>query len=219
MELSKKKAIYAGKFVLLSSNDFEVPDIIPIYYERRRIEEVFDMAKTYTNLLPLKEHSNKTFRGILLLNFLATATYASLSLRLKDSHYSAKSALTKTFNLKIKIYDSAVILSELTKEQKEIFQLLELDCPFKIEKGTRLKKKSLIDKFIKTKNPQGRPKGTKKKPEADSAPIMVKLPGKRQRGRPKGAKNKPVLNSTTVLPLNHAPKRQRGRPKGTKRKR
>jgi hypothetical protein len=75
----------------------------------------------------------------------------------------------KMFYLKIKIYDFAIILEELTKEQKEIFLLLELDCPFTVEKGTRLKKNSLITKLLKTKRHQGRPKGGNKSPIVDSS--------------------------------------------------
>jgi hypothetical protein len=66
-------------------------------------------------------------------------------------------------NSLIKIYDSVVLLEDLTKQQKEIFACLTLDCPFALESGNPLQKSSLgsrdgqkkrgVQKGAKTRRP------------------------------------------------------------------
>jgi hypothetical protein len=62
-----------GVFMLLSSEDMETNEILPLYYTRQQIEQVFDIGKNYADLLPLRVQSEDTFRGHLMLTFMATA--------------------------------------------------------------------------------------------------------------------------------------------------
>jgi transposase len=51
----------------------ETSEILPLYYTRQQIEQIFDIGKNYADLLPLRVQSEDTFRGHLMLTFMATA--------------------------------------------------------------------------------------------------------------------------------------------------
>jgi hypothetical protein len=208
-----------GKFVLLSSKDYPVKEILPLYYTRQAIEEVFDVTKTYTNILPLRVHSEEAIRGVLLISFLATIGYTVINQGLSESKISAQLAIRKMHHLKIKIYESAIILDELTKEQKDIFKHLQLECPFQVERGNNLKQDSFLSGLKPKKRKKGRPKGSKNKEEIALATTITPKPDEtRRRGRPKGSKNKGKIDSPATITPNPDGTRRRGRPKGSKKK-
>jgi transposase len=59
-----------GMFIILSSERVEISDVLPLYYTRQAIEQVFDFYKNNADLLPLRTHGESTFRGHLMLSFL-----------------------------------------------------------------------------------------------------------------------------------------------------
>jgi hypothetical protein len=73
-----------GLFVLISSEKIETKDVMPLYYTRQTIEQVFDIGKNYADLLPLRVHNEETFRGHLMLSFIATVVYLSMNQSLKE---------------------------------------------------------------------------------------------------------------------------------------
>jgi hypothetical protein len=236
----------AGKFILLSSIDCKTTEILPLYYTRQAIEQVFDIGKTYTGFLPLRGHSEETLRGSILISFIATAVYSCLSIRLADSKYSPHEALRSLRHAHIKVQESRTLLNELNSQNKDIFSILNINCPFAvIERGNLLQKPPLKladgkrkrgrpagnsgkpgaapseagDAGVSLKGKRGRPRGSKNKPKlaAEAVEISQNPEGKRQRGRPKGSRNKPKLsNDGFEANKNSGEKRQRGRPKGSK---
>ncbi|MDR0675916.1 MAG: transposase [Elusimicrobiota bacterium] len=215
----------AGRFLILSSNDYEIDDIMQLYYSRQIIEQIFDISKTYTGLTPQRGWSEETIRGTLLISFIATVIYSYIGNKLADSKFSPHGALKYMHNIHIKIYESITLIEDLTKIQKDIFNHLELACPFELESLNPLHKASFLKPSEKKK--RGRPKGTKNKPKPGSAFDMSLTPGDipksgRSRGRPKGSKNKPKPGSAFDMSLTPGdiPKsgRSRGRPKGSKNK-
>jgi hypothetical protein len=61
-----------GFFIILSTELIETSNLLPCYYSRQTIEQIFDYAKNDLDLLPLRIHNEETFRGHLLLYFLST---------------------------------------------------------------------------------------------------------------------------------------------------
>jgi transposase len=55
-----------GFFIIVSSEYLIKEDIIPLYYARQGIEQIFDVCKNKTDLLPISCHNIETFRGYLL---------------------------------------------------------------------------------------------------------------------------------------------------------
>jgi hypothetical protein len=213
----KEKFDTFGRFILLSSDNHEINDILPLYYNRQTIEQVFDISNNFADILPLRAHSIPTIAGRLLLSFIATIIYSLTSEKLKNYKLCANKALYHLRNLKIKIYESSFLLEELTKIQKEIFVNLNLQCPYPEERGNLLKKDSFLAK-LKSGNTRGpgRPKGSKSKKIVSSISSLQSESSdvvRRPRGRPKGSKKVNAHISESQHYQEQKPLRGRGRPK------
>ncbi|MDR0723785.1 MAG: transposase [Endomicrobium sp.] len=215
-----------GKFIILASDNYDINEILPLYYNRQTIEQVFDISKNFTDLLPLRAHSEETIRGRLLLSFISTIIYILVSKKLDDYSLCANKVLIHMHNLKIKIYNSVRLLEELTKIQKQIFQKLNLDCPFQEERNNLLQKDSIVAKLKSYVNRgRGRPKGSKNKKTSGIRAAHntdgSEIKPSKKRGRPIGIKNKVKPKKDTLLNIDTSelkPSRGRGRPKGSKNK-
>jgi transposase len=122
-----------GLFILIASDPIETSDILPLYYTRQAIEQVFDIGKNNSDLLPLRVHGLETFRGHLLLSFLASAIYIMINKMLKKSDFCAIGAYRILRNLKCKVFDTTIVVQEANKKMNEIAKLLKLDFPTNIQ--------------------------------------------------------------------------------------
>ena len=123
-----------GTFMLLSSDDMETKEILPLYYTRQQVEQVFDIGKNNADLLPLRIQCEDTFRGHLMLTFLATAVLQKLqrdilARRKKGDRTNPEGAFMKLRNQKCKVYERNVIPQEPVKEINEIYKLLSIKLP------------------------------------------------------------------------------------------
>jgi hypothetical protein len=214
-----------GKFILLSSKEYEINEILPLYYSRQTIEQTFDVSKNFADILPLRAHSEETIRGRLMLSFMATILYIIINQQLNGTKLSTSSAISEMFHLQIRIYEAGSILQELTKLQKEIFSKLNLDSPFSEARNNLLKQNSFLADLKSNDKKRGRPKGSKNKVKAktqisnlsdDSETMEPRRPG-----RPKGSKNRKVFQDQNPVPSDDSPleaSRRRGRPKGSRNK-
>jgi transposase len=225
---AENKLVNSGKFILISSLDIEINEILPLYYQRQSVEQIFDISKTYANVTTLRGHSEETIRGILLICFISTIIYSLISCKLTNTKYSAFSAIKKLHYLRIKLYNKNItIIEELDKEQKEIFAYLNLEFPFGLEIENTLKKDSFLESLKVLKRKRGRPFGSNGEKRSTKTPELVLqndvsslFAEKRSRGRPKGSKNKPKTdqrnNSATLA--GKTGQRGRGRPKSSNKK-
>lgn len=115
-----------GAFVLISSEKIEPEEVMPLYYTRQVVEQIFDTSKNSTDLLPLRVHSEETFRGHLLLNFMATVVHLSLNQMLKGTKYNADGAFIILRNQKCKVFDDCILPKETTKKMNDIYKQLNL---------------------------------------------------------------------------------------------
>ena len=125
-----------GLFMILSSDDMDVSEILPLYYTR---QQVFDIGKNNADLLPLRVHNEDTFRGHLMLTFMATAIIQRMQRdiiikRKKGSKINPEGLLLKLRNQKCKVYDDNIIPQEAVKNINEIYKLLNITCPVTISK-------------------------------------------------------------------------------------
>jgi hypothetical protein len=125
-ELNKK-----GKFVMISSEDLPISEVIPLYYTRQAAENIFGISKSFLDLLPLRTHSIETFRGYLMLTFLSLLVYIEIKDRLQGK-YTVEGAMIEMGNLMCKIYGKNVIVSEPSKKMKEVAELLGYMVPMKL---------------------------------------------------------------------------------------
>jgi transposase len=116
---------FKGKLIFIASFKVAEPEIIPLYYTRQSVENLFGIMKNDLEILPLRVHSVETFRGYLLLNFIALLVRLSLQRQL-DRKYTVEDVIYSTHNLMCKVYDKQIVVQELTKKCSDIFKLLHI---------------------------------------------------------------------------------------------
>jgi hypothetical protein len=121
-----------GVFVILSSENVDVSEILPLYYMRQTIEQVFDIYKNNGDLLPLRSHGEETFRGHLMLSFISTITYMLVNKLLEGSKFCAEGAFRVLQNQKCKVFDNSILIKEPVKKANEIANHLKIDLPLEL---------------------------------------------------------------------------------------
>ena len=231
-----------GVFGILSGKDYGCEEILPAYYQRQAAEQIFDFAKNYTKLLPLRTNNNATFNGHLLLSYAASCIVKMIQLRLKEANLFFGSRLACLRNQKCTVYQNRIVTDEPQKEANDTYKAFSIKCPDAISitdgrlsynppaagtipyERTKRKKKhdgTEMPQTIKAPKKCGRPKGSKNKKtlERQSATAVQGLAPKHARGRPKGSKNKTTLEREALEATSEKSlKRGRGRPKGSKNK-
>lgn len=233
-----------GLFGVISGTPYTCEEILPAYYQRQAAEQIFDVAKNYAKLLPLRTNNDETFEGHLLLSYIATCAVKMIQIRLKEVNLFLGSRLSCLRNQKATIYNDQVVTDVPQKEANNTYQTFGITCPTAIpikdgkldyttpepgtlppEKKRRKRKKKTeasgetTQKEQETTAPKkrGRPKGSKNKSTIErEKKELLNPPEKRKRGRPKGSKNKKTLEREAAAAL--AAKPHRGRPKGSKNK-
>lgn len=122
------KMKYCGYFILIARYFISKEEILPTYYTRQSIEQVFGFAKSNNNILPLRVHSEQSIHGYLLLVFLSLVVFIMMrqGLQLK---FTMDEALLTLRNLKAKIYDAEAVILEPNKKSKDISALLKIIMP------------------------------------------------------------------------------------------
>jgi hypothetical protein len=115
-----------GVFALVSTRPIAIDKILPLYYTRQQIEQVFDICKNNTNLLPLRVQSESTLRGHLLLAFAASVICKKLQEDLRDTRYTPENALLSLRNHKCKVYDDHVLTMESAKRANDIYKRFKI---------------------------------------------------------------------------------------------
>ena len=59
--------------------------MLPLYYTKQQIEQVLNVRKNYAGMLPVRVHCEDTFRGHLLLTFIAEVVIKQIQDDLKNS--------------------------------------------------------------------------------------------------------------------------------------
>jgi transposase len=121
-----------GFFILISSEKIETDEIMPLYYTRQAVEQVFDISKNNADLLPLRVHSEETFRGHLMMSFITTIVYLSVNQLLKGTLFNIDGAFFVLRNQKCKVFDDCILPKETTKKMNDIYKKLKLNSPVRI---------------------------------------------------------------------------------------
>lgn len=119
---------FKGKFVLVSSKELDISEVIPLYYTRQSAERLFGISKSMLDWLPLRTHSEVTMRGLLLLNFMALVLFTQLQKAI-GTFCTVEDALLEARNLKCKVYDNDIVVSEPNKRFKDICEKLGYTVP------------------------------------------------------------------------------------------
>jgi transposase len=130
-EIDELKFSKSGIMILVSSNPIHKKDIVASYYMRQSIEQIFGYCKADLSILPIRRHNEDTIRGYLFLQFLALIFYLNLSEKLPEK-YTIEQSLLKLRNLKCKVFEDEILISEPTKEQRLIFEAFSIIVPKKM---------------------------------------------------------------------------------------
>ncbi len=127
-----------GIFALLSSEEIGEQQLLPLYYTRQQVEQVFDISKNYADMLPIRVQSEGAFAGHMLICFIATAIMQRLQQELlrkrskKAKSLNAGSIFGYLRNQKCKVYDNYAIPQEARKEANAIYDIFKVQVPYKI---------------------------------------------------------------------------------------
>ena len=61
-----------GIFMLVSTMKLCKDDVLPLYYTRNQVEDIFKLCKGNSKILPINIENESTLRGHLLMTFMAT---------------------------------------------------------------------------------------------------------------------------------------------------
>ena len=208
-----------GLFGVLSGKDISCEEILPAYYQRQAAEQIFDIAKNYTKLLPLRVRNQGTFRGHLLLSFIASCAIKMIQLRLKEANLFFGSRLACLRNQKCTIYQNRIVTDEPQKEANDSYKALGIICPEEIPvKDGQL---DYTPPEAGSLPPEKKKRKRKKQKDATGkaeSGSVERTKSTKKRGRPKGSKNKKTLEREALGTMSPVVKRGRGRPKGSKNK-
>ncbi len=118
-----------GYFGIVSGTEYSNNEILPAYYQRQMAEQIFDFAKNYTKLLPLRTNNDATFNGHLLMSYIATCIIKMIQIRLKESNMYLGSRLDFLHGQKCIVYTDRVVTNAPEKEANETFKVFGINCP------------------------------------------------------------------------------------------
>ena len=121
-----------GIFALVSSRPIAKEKLLGTYYTRQQIEQVFDICKNYTNMLPLRVQTEETLRGHLMLSFIAAVIVKLLQKQIKGTPYSPIDVFTNLRNHKCKVFDDYLLTQESAKKANDIYRLMDMKVPHQI---------------------------------------------------------------------------------------
>jgi hypothetical protein len=121
-----------GVFMLVASRRIAITKVLPLYYTRQQIEQVFDVGKNYADMLPVRVHSEDTFRGHLMLTFIATVVIKQIQDALSKSSMNPISLFQDLRNHKCKVYSDKIITHEPFKKANDCYKLFKIQCPVTI---------------------------------------------------------------------------------------
>jgi len=133
-EDADKRMSKLGVFMIISSEDIEMAEILPLYYTRQQIEQVFDLSKNNADIVPLRVQNEDTFRGHLMITFLATVLLQKLqrdilAKRKKKDKTNPEGALFILRNQKCKVYANEIVPQEPVKSINDVYKLFKIKCP------------------------------------------------------------------------------------------
>ena len=118
-----------GVFALLSGTPHEVEDILPEYYVRQGIEQLNDVAKGYTKLLPTRCHTVETFTGHVLLSMIGSSVMRFMQIRLNDGEAYLASRMEALRSQGCILYKGRLVPDEPIQPANEVYQLFGVEVP------------------------------------------------------------------------------------------
>jgi hypothetical protein len=118
-----------GMFIMISSLKRPISEVLPYYYSRQTIEQIFDTSKNYARLLSLGNLDLTTFNGHLLLSFMTTIVNLMFQKIFHKQNYNPVDFITELRGVTCGVYDDHLQVFEPTSKQKDILKILKMKIP------------------------------------------------------------------------------------------
>lgn len=83
-------------------------------------------------MLPLRVQTEETFRGYLLLTFIACVILKMIQDKLKPTKYNPISMFMNLRNQKCKVYATELLTTQATKIMNDCYKLFKISCPAEV---------------------------------------------------------------------------------------
>ena len=225
-----------GLFGLISGRELSNDEILPCYYQRQDAEQIFDFAKNYTRLLPLRVRNEMTLSGHLFMSYIATILVKMLQLQLKTQDMYLGSRLVTLRNLKCTIYSQRIVVDNPQKVVNDTFASFKISVPASLplvngvlqyHPPAERKIITSLPEIKSIESEKAEKEATKKVDTTENTNNEEQSPPKRRRGRPPKPKpnpEAPVERRKRGRPPKPKPnpevpveKRKRGRPPKTRK--
>lgn len=121
-----------GVFVLISTRKIAKDKLLPIYYMRDQVEKIFELCKQEGKILPINVENEDTFRGHLMMTFMATAVLKMMSEVLRKTSLTTESMFMNLHEHHAVVYDNELITAEPAKKMNEAYKAFKVQCPVTI---------------------------------------------------------------------------------------
>lgn len=118
-----------GVFVLISSRKIARNKLLPLYYTRDRVEKIFELCKQGAKILPINVETEASFRGHLMLTFMATSIIKMMSDKLEGTSLTLESVFMHLHEQHAIIYDDVIVTTEPNKKMKDAYKAFGIECP------------------------------------------------------------------------------------------
>ncbi len=136
-KLSIDEVYYAmesqGIFTLISGKEYEIDEILPEYYLRQGIEQLNDISKNYTKLLPIRCHKVETYTGHVVLSMIATAIVRFIQLHLNDSELYLGSRMEALRTQKAIVYKTRLVPDPPLKPANDMYNAFGISVPIRLD--------------------------------------------------------------------------------------
>ena len=118
-----------GIFMLVSTMKLGKDDVLPLYYTRNQVEDIFKLCKGNSKILPINIENESTLRGHLLMTFMATIVLKKMSDVLRGQDFSLEMLFMVLNEHRAKIFDDHILVTEATRLMNKIYNHYKLDVP------------------------------------------------------------------------------------------
>lgn len=118
-----------GIFMLIASRKISKDKLLPLYYTRDQVEKIFELCKQDGKILPLNVETEATFRGHLMMTFMAAVILKLMSEKLKKTSLTTGAMFMNLHEQHAIIYDDVLVTTEPVKKMNEAYKAFNIQCP------------------------------------------------------------------------------------------
>lgn len=123
-----------GVFILITTRKVSKDKLLPLYYMRDQVEKIFELCKQDGKILPVNVENENTFRGHLMMTFIAAAVLKLMSGKLSKTSLTTASMFMILHEQHALVYDEEFITTEPVKKMNEAYKAFKLHCPERISR-------------------------------------------------------------------------------------